>query len=571
MTGLAIRHRDVVEQLRLERVWENAQEDPKVLIAELRGFDPTQQEEFSFEMFPAGADPYWPYPEPRSTGRWLWQAEIVDWWNDPVLRKFITLKARQLGITWLAVAYGLWAMLFRPGAACVAYSYDEEASKKLIQRAWRMLQTLPPYLWRDFEVVTPDTAILPSQWIRLLHKPTGFISTFQALPATKRAGHGDTIFWGIMDEVSRMEYAREIYTAINPATSRGGRLLLNSTANGVSNEESGEGNFFHHVWVTADDKGIAGKFLPWHLHPERGDHGDHGKRPLIVGGVRDPDWYQREAMALPTVERNQQYPLNENDAFMLSGSTYFEVEDLAFYARNTSKAIFAGVFDFVNLRRARLRKWEMGPLKVYRLPEEGVTYVMSADSASGTGADRSVSHVLDARNGQVVAFFRTKLSPNEFGDQLYWIGKWYNTAKIGVEIQGGWGEAVISRLRDGGLGRPVYSNLSRFEDSTRGKRPISEKYGVPMNKATRPIIVGALYKALRDRLFPYLPSDTVGEMQTFVYRDTGTSPAAQDGCHDDCVMSLAIASHMMGRHTPSLAGRRLAPRKGYQPLPTRTY
>jgi hypothetical protein len=200
-----------------------------------------------------------------------------------------------------------------------------------------------------------------------------------------------------------------------------------------------------------------------------------------------------------------------------------------------------------------------------------VTYLLSADSSSGSAADRSVGYVLDSRNGEVCAQFRAKLSPNEFGDQLYWIGRWFNTAKIGVEIQGGWGEAVIARLRDGALGRPPYPNLYRFEDTTRGKRPISEKYGVPMNKATRPIIIGALYKAMRDRLFPYLPSEAIGELQTFVYRDTGTSPAAQDGCHDDCVMALAIATYMMGRHTPSMQKRRSAPRRGYEPLPTRSY
>jgi hypothetical protein len=374
-----------------------------------------------------------------------------------------------------------------------------------------------------------------------------------------------------MDEVARMDYAREIFTAINPATSRGGRLALISTANGVSNEELGTGNFFHHLYDTREEKGLSFRFLPWHLHPERGDHGADGKRPVVVGPGRDEGWYQREAMALPLVERNQQYPLNESDAFMLSGSTYFEAEDLAFYRLNPSRELFAGAFGLESTRKAVLNKYQQGPLKVYAIPEAGAKYVIGADVASGTGIDRSVADVLDSRNGQVVAHFRAKMSPQEFGDQLYWIGRWYNTAKIGVERMGGWGEATISRLRDGNLGRPPYPNLYRHEDSTKGRRPLADDYGLPMSVKTRPTVLSGLWKAVRDRTFAYLPSETVGEMGTFVYRDTRPSPRAQDGCHDDCVMSLGIAIHLMGKHTPAAQAKRLRPRRGYQPLPTRTY
>lgn len=576
-SGISAVPKTVIEQVRLEQVSHIAQHDPKALIAEMRGFDPTAQEWFGFTMYRPGQDPLWPYEEPRGywphpkSDGWVWQAEIVDWWHDPVLRKFLILKARQLGITWLAVAYGIWLMLYRPGAAVVCYSYDEEQAKKLIQRAWLMFQSLPEFFRRGFTVITPQKSDLPSEFIRLRHDASGVLSTMQALPATKKAGHGDTVTWGIMDEVARMDYAREIYTAINPATSRGGRLALISTANGVSNADTGTGNFFHHLYDTKDEKGISFRFLPWHNHPERGDHGDDGRRPVIEGPGRDKDWYQREAMALPTVERNQQYPLNEVDAFMLSGATFFESEDLSFYRKNTMKPLFRGVFETENTRKAILRKVDFGPLQVFKEPEPDVKYVMGVDVASGSGNDRSVASVRDSRNGQMVALYRGKISPQDFGDQVYWLGRWFNTAKVAVERQGGWGEAVIARLRDGYLGRPVYPNLYRHSDTTQGKRPIAEKYGMPMNVATRPAVLAALWKHIRDRVDAYLPQEYVSELGTFVYAETKPSPRAQDGCFDDIVMADGIAVYLLERHTPAAAAARSKPRKGYQPLPTRNY
>lgn len=567
-----------MEELRLEIVKHDAKNDPKVLIAEMSGFDPTEQEYFSFTMFPPGEDPYWPYEKPRGYwphpegDGWLWQAEVVDWWMDPVIRKFLILKARQLGITWLAVAVGLWYMLYRPGSSIVAYSYEEEQAKKLVQRAWLMFQSLPMALRGHVEIITPDKAVLPSEWIRVVDKATGKMSSFQALPATQRAGHGDTVTWAIMDEIARQTYAKDIYTAINPATSRGGRLAMISTANGVSNAETGEGNFFHHLYDTRDEKGLGFLFLPWHKHPERGDHGADGKRPIILGPGRDPEWYQREAMALSEVERNQQYPLNEVDAFMLSGSLYFDREALEFYRGHLARPLVRGQYVTSSTRSAKFMQLANGMIELYEKPREDAKYAIGADSATGKGADFSSAHVIDLETGQIVARLRCKLEIPKYADQLYWLGRAYNTALIVPERQGGYGEALIISLRDGTTGRPPYPKLYRHLERTRGKRPMQDEYGYPMTTKTRPECLEYLKSLVHDRLFQKLPSGTVSELGTFVYMDTNPSPRAQEGCHDDDVMSLALAAQAwrQGGHHPAPKGKRVGGKKqAYKPHPSR--
>jgi hypothetical protein len=69
-------------------------------------------------------------------------------------------------------------------------------------------------------------------------------------------------------------------------------------------------------------------------------------------------------------------------------------------------------------------------------------------------------------------------------------------------------------------------------------------YGFPTTQKTRPLILNQLDKALRDRSLGTLPSELLSECMSFIEADTGTSPRAQNGSHDDCVMAAAIALEM---------------------------
>jgi hypothetical protein len=53
-----------------------------------------------------------------------------------------------------------------------------------------------------------------------------------------------------------------------------------------------------------------------------------------------------------------------------------------------------------------------------------------------------------------------------------------------------------------------------------------------------------LEKALREDAIPYVSHNLMWELSEFVYHDTGASPRAADGAHDDVVMATAIALEM---------------------------
>ncbi len=442
-------------------------------------------------------------------------------------RKTVVLKARQLGITWLAGGFALWHLLFRPGTRVLAVSINEKEASKLVRRIWAQYRSLPAGLC-EVKVLKPARGAEPSDTIEVRH-PDGRISTILALPSTKTAGHGETAALVILDEFARQEYASETWKAVLPTASKGGRILVISTGNGISVGE-GQGNYFHHVYKHAEVLGIESKFLRWDLHPDR-----------------DDAWYGREAMALPSVDRGEQYPRDEDEAFILSGDPFFDRDALAYYRSRVREPLYRCEFA-PGRGEARLRKLEKGCIRVYEQPGPDGKYAIGADTATGRGLDYSAGFVIDLATMAPVAEVHGKLDPDVYAAQLHFLGRWYGTARIAVESAGGFGEPVTIFLRDGKDGRPAYPKLYRHRQFSRPDQQEHKPFGFPINAKTRPQVIAYLEKCLRERVFPYLPADLLGEMGTFVRRTTNPSPRAQEGTNDDRVMAWAVACEMFRQY-----------------------
>ena len=512
------------ERVRLILVRRRCQEGPQHLLAEITAFSPDQQDEFRFNMF-----------EPSRP--WFWQRELVD----EIMGNGATLilKARQLGATWVVAAVALWYMLYRPGSYCLLFSYTEAEAKEIIARVWTMYQSLPELLRRHVQVVTPERTEEPSEWIRVRHA-NGHLARIRALPATKKHGRGANATMIAMDECAHQDYAKQIYTSSNPAIARGGKLVIVSTANGVGNVEKEEGNWFYILWATRKQRQLHFRFLPWNLHPER-----------------DRDWYERVAMRLPEQQRNQEYPLNENDAFILSGSLFFDRPALAYYAGKIARPEVRCQFVPSSMMSAQLLASEEGMIQVFERPRAEGHYLIGSDTATGTGDDFSSAHLLDRDTGQICATVWGKVDAPRWAEQLHYLGRWYNDATIGVELGGGYGDAVVISLRDGGVGRPPYRNLYRHKLETKRGAERNERYGFPITAGSRKQILDNLQFMLMQRQFQWIDGDTLGECGSFAYATTNPSPRAQEGMNDDRVLSLALTCELY-RQTGARPGRVLA-------------
>ncbi|MCC7208309.1 MAG: hypothetical protein IT323_13460 [Anaerolineae bacterium] len=223
----------------------------------------------------------------------LWPAQVQLMWRLLAERLVIILKARQLGISWLACGYALWLCLFRPGRVVLLFSKGQLEADELLRRIGVMYVSLPEWLRnRAPALVTQNASELA--WANG--------SVVRSLPATQNAGRTFTASLVIMDESAFMQWAETLYTALKPTIDGGGQLIIVSTANGTR-------GLFHKLWVNAV-KGVnrfVPLFLSWRARPDR-----------------DEAWRARVASeAISSALDLQEYPDTPDDAFQNTGGERF--------------------------------------------------------------------------------------------------------------------------------------------------------------------------------------------------------------------------------------------------------
>ena len=470
-----------------------------------KAVDPKTGEEFRFE-FDQG---------------WEWQRDELDsYLNEQIV---LRLKARQLGVSWLGIGYCEWKCLTAPGTRALCVSINETEAVKLVGRAWDLWENSPEHLRYDAKILKPERG-RPSSRIEW-EFPDGRISSLIAMPSTPRAGHGETAAVVFLDEFARHQWAAESYKAFIPTMADGGQLIIVSTANGF-------GNLFYELWMNAVDRGISAVFIGADKHPGR-----------------NAKWFKRMGKALPPADMSEQYPLNAAEAFLGTAGCWFDVQALARYAERTREPAFRCRFlpDETGAK-AQIHKATDGWLWVYDTPEKGRNYTLYIDAATGRGLDATCGVVLDLSNMNIAAELHGKIDPDLAAEQAHFLGRWYNTARIAVEMGGGFGEAIVIPLRDGRKGRRPYPKLYRHVQDDRPDWKQNATYGFPITTKTRPLIISQLELAIREETLPHMPMQTIQECKTFVRTETLPSPRAADGTHDDRVMALAGALEMFRRY-----------------------
>ena len=504
---------------------EAARNHPAELLRHTRAIDPKTGESFYFHF----------------DGGWEWQREELTSFTKGQIQ--VRLKARQLGESWLGIGYCLWKCLTLPGTRTLCVSINEEEASKLVNRAWDLWENLPKHLHFNAKVIKP-TKHRPSTRIEW-EFPDGNVSTLLAMPSTPKAGHGETAAVAFLDEFARHQYADASWKAFIPTIADGGQLLVVSTANGFGNE-------FYNLWMSAEDRGIDARFLGADLHPGR-----------------DEEWFARMRLRLSPADMAEQYPLNAAEAFLGTAGCWFSTDALAWYAERLREVEYR--FNFVpddTGAKASMVKRSDGWIGVYDKPDKERSYTIYADVATGKGLDKTAAYVMDLSNMNIAAELHGKIDPDLAAEQLHYLGRWYNTARLAIEMGGGYGEAVVIPLRDGKRGRRPYPKLYRHVQDDRPDYKQNITYGFPVTSKTRPLIISALERALREHDLPHLPMTAILECKTFVRAETNPSPRAADGTNDDRVMALAGAIEMFrrfGEHPLDVRRSRRREKRHYQP------
>ena len=191
---------------------------------------------------------------------------------------------------------------------------------------------------------------------------------------------------------------------------------------------------------------------------------------------------------------------------------------------------------------------ERGALRIYRRPERGRAYALGFDSAQGIDVnegegqadpDYSVGQVIDRDTGEQCAVLRARMMPGETGRYMAALGKFYNLAQIcGERNPGGGGVSALEAIINADYPAALLYHRSVQPDQHPQVR--SDRIGWDTTGVSRPILLSMLDEAIRAGALHVHDPITQQELLTFIIQPNG-KPEAQRGCHDDCVIALALA------------------------------
>ena len=448
----------------------------------------------------------------------------------------LILKARKEGMSSVIRALWLHACFFTENTRAVVLSHEMDATMRHFENVrW----TLDNMGFDGFKFVVD----LDKENQKQLVFPQTNSSFWIGTAGARSFGRGDDITHLHMSEVAHYQ-DQNILTSVMEACVPGAYKVMETTAKGV-------GEAFHRLWKEAGDPQTES---PWRRHFFAWWEDPTNQMDVPTGvtyrptenekrmarqynlNLRQVYWYRTKFASMANkAEMPQEYPSNYQEAFLSSGRHCFPLDRLADKKERTAHIlpITIGELEDDGAKiRVRANQSE-GRLKVWKMPRHNRQYLISADVGEGVpGGDFSVAHVMDRSSWEVVAVWRGRIDPGDFGRELCKLGYFYENAVLVPELNNhGW--ATIEAIKAQG-----YEHLLNTKEIWReGETP---KDGFPQTEKTRSLIITALRNSLDDDTSFCADPVTLEECETFVQNERTKKFEAQSGGHDDCVISWAI-------------------------------
>ncbi len=210
------------------------------------------------------------------------------------------LKARQTGITWVALMYCAHDLIFHGGHTVIALSKSQNDANELVRRFGLLLDNMTSLLKGGgiSYTVKKSEVLLFSEGGRKK-------SLFKSFAASKSAGRSFTANILLIDEWAFQGWAREIWTSAYPTINRptGGQVI------GISTMK--RGSLFEELW--REENNFRKVFIPVFADP-----------------ARTPAWYEATKRDLGERVR-QEYPRSAEEALSDPGGRFFHEFDRALH------------------------------------------------------------------------------------------------------------------------------------------------------------------------------------------------------------------------------------------------
>jgi hypothetical protein len=462
--------------------------------------------------------------------------------------RIIVLKARQQG---LSTAIGAWLYLRtiqNRAKKTLVVAHKADSTRALFDMTKRYYQNTPDFL-------KPATQYNSGKLLSFNRLDSSYMV---ATAGGEGIARGETITDAHLSELafwpagSRDENFAGLMQAI--PDEQGTSIFIESTANGIS-------GLFYETWKGAVDgtNGFTPVFIPWFIteeyarplpksRPERTpEEHDIAERALRDWGVEITDEqfeFRRVRIRQTGLDMfRQEYPATAEEAFLTSGRPVFEPEQITGLLHDAPEPI-----ERLAVSGDKWIEDRRGELRVYQPLDESATYYIGADVAMGLRGpsedvarvrggdpDWSVAQVLNGK-GEQVAMWRGRVKPYFYAEVLAKLGRRFNDARIIVESNNH-GLSTLDRLYHELRYPNLYTQVSI--DKTTELETVT--LGFNTNAKSKPLIINQLRADMMEGRCKPVDATTLREMQTYIVTEEGKMEAEQ-GCHDDCVMALALAN-----------------------------
>jgi hypothetical protein len=407
-------------------------------------------------------------------------------------RRVIIKAGRQVGKTTMVVGYMLWYILFNQDKTVAILANKASTSREILSRIKLAYEALPMWIQQGVKVWNKGDIELENG-CRVLANSTA-----------SSAIRGFSISLLYLDEFAFVpsNIAEEFFTSVYPTISSGttSKILISSTPNGM--------NHFYKMWTEAIENQNGFKFIEanWRQVPGR-----------------DQKWADEQRRVLGEEKFLQEMECE----FMGSAGTLLSAAALKSLA-------------FVK----PIHLSENG-IKIYEAPIKDHIYTLVADTSRGKGLDYSAFSVIDVTSmpyKQVCTYKDNNISPLIYPSIIKRVGDYYNQAYVLIEINDN-GQQVVDSLFDD----YEYENiLSTVE--IKSKMALTWGYGNKSNRGVRTtksvkrLGCSQIKSLIEGEKLLIQDFDTIAELSTFIAK--GGSFEAEEGSHDDLVMTLVLFSWM---------------------------
>ena len=396
---------------------------------------------------------------------------------------------RQSGKSTTIIAYLLHYVLFNPSVNVAILANKAATARDLLGRL-QLAYEHPPK-WLQQGVMSWNKGSLE------LENGSKILASSTSASAV-RGGSYNIIF---LDEFAYVpaNVAEQFFSSVYPTISSGKttKVMIVSTPHGM--------NMFYKLWVDAEEK--RNEYIPIEVHWSE------------VPG-RDDAWKEQTIKNTSEAQFNTEFECQ----FLGSIDTLIAPAKLRTLAYRQPMQSNAG-------------------LDVHVKPEEGHTYMLTADVSRGTSNDYSAYVVVDVSEipYKIVAKYKdNEIKPLLFPAKIYDVARAYNQAFVLVEVND-IGEQVANTLQFD----LEYDNLMMASMRGRAGQVLGGGFsggraqlGVRTTKAVKRIGCSNLKQLVEDNKIVIEDLDIINELSTFIIK--GQSFEADEGCNDDLVACLFI-------------------------------